>query len=287
MVRNHFSAITGAEESKQFQVFMAPVPWIELYAHLADPNDRAFDTCLKAVVASYIHTRIDGRFPRPKLMPQYLMVVAQALFAYQDEAENVVLFGLDEMAAQINASPGTETIMINKKYLEGIRDFGIQKKQEFASTFQHLQGEFHSLADLDRTDVKDRVGKVDFFFAWISALFMQAAEIAKCDVKALTRDEVLSKTEIIARYFAAPCYLAKHIMTQMVTNKNFNIERKNRRNWYWDYQMLFYISSSNALFLVTDDGDMYDAAVAAGIGDRILKLEVYMNMLQLRIPFSK
>jgi hypothetical protein len=52
-IKNDFSAITGSERGKGFRVFIAPVPYIELFGHLVDPEDPALDHCLKAVVGCY------------------------------------------------------------------------------------------------------------------------------------------------------------------------------------------------------------------------------------------
>jgi len=97
-IRREFDAIISAEESKDFQVFMAPVPWIELYAHLANPESKTFEDWLKAVVASYVHTRI-GRTNAPKLIPQYLMLVARLLIQHQDIEEDQVLLSMNGLFA--------------------------------------------------------------------------------------------------------------------------------------------------------------------------------------------
>lgn len=286
LIKRDFDAITAAEEMIGFQVFMAPVPWIELFSHLVDPSDSAFDNCLKAVVGSFIHCRIAGRIERPKLMPQYMMLVSQTLFQHRDESENLVLYGLNEMAKQIYLHPNSETCRVEHNYLEKIYNYGEEKKLEFMATFENLQKNFHSLNHQKKGEFKDLTEKDVFFEVWASAIVIQAAEVAKYDIKTLTMEQEAIAIKKITDYFAAPCYLARHIVKQMVSNENFNIKKKKRKNWFWDYQMLFYISANEAFILITNDADMCDAARDAGIDAKIVSLEEYLKILRIDVSFK-
>jgi hypothetical protein len=78
----------------------------------------------------------------------------------------------------------------------------------------------------------------------------------------------------------------KEIMSKMIGNQDFNIESKRRKNWYWDYQMLFYISGEHPLVLVTDDWPMIDAATDIGLGSRVMGLREYIQLLELNVDVN-
>ena len=64
---------------------------------------------------------------------------------------------------------------------------------------------------------------------------------------------------------------------------DLNIDKSKWANLYWDYQLLFYISSQYPLILALtgDESAMIDAAEAAGVGDRIFSLEKIPRSLKV------
>jgi hypothetical protein len=107
---------------------------------------------------------------------------------------------------------------------------------------------------------------------------LMQAEWIGVDKELLTEGKVEVLANQVEKYFPAPFQLYLDIVGRLVGNPGLDIYKEARRNWYWDYQMLFYISRT-AMTLVTDDGDMRKASIAAGIGDKVISLKEYCDDL--------
>jgi hypothetical protein len=282
-VRRDFDAITGAEQAKGFRVFMANVPWMELFSHLADLLDPAFDDCLKAVVGSYIHSRIDGRFTRGKIMPSWQMLISHELFGPPREEHAKTVFALDDTAIAIAAAPSVNTVKAHMEQLKSIRAFSEGIEDKFMDTFREKHQEFHELPKDRKKSLIRTFKHENVHMAWEYVILIQAAEAAGADLTQFSEAELETKLARIRKRFPAPSHLVKIIMSKMVGHHDFNIENNNRKNWYWDYQMLFYIAEELQLFLVTSDGDMVDAARDAGIDNRVIPVKEYLALLNLNI----
>lgn len=282
-VRKEFAAITGTEEGTGFKVRMAPVPWMELFCHLTDQTDPKFEDSMRAVVASVIHSRRDFRTGQGNLVPQWQMMVTNALFQHRDEALEKSLYSLDNLACVISRTPNIPTVNINHSYLQGIRDFSEKKKYEFGENVKARQGEYHGFPKSQRDLIKRQFNKDDVYIMALNSILVQAAQECNLKWEELDFDTWMAKLTLIAKYFPAPVFLIRGIISKVMGQKEFNIEKNHRKNWYWDYQMLFYISSETTYILVTDDGAMKDAAKEAGVGDRVMGLNEYIKLLKLNI----
>ena len=287
-VRSDFAAIIGVEERKGFRAFMAPVPWIELFCHLVDPADPAFDNCLHAVVGSFLHSRIDQRFSRGKLMPNWQLLAAYALFHYDAPAHRQSLYALDDIAAAINASPTKETVEGNRDSLERVKQFSDKHKALFMDSFREKQTEFHDFSQEQKKAIRKDFAAREFeaLLPCLYFVLVQGAATAGIDLHSIPYQEHWELLIRIAKLFPAPCYLHKYILEKLMEPCLVKIESNRRYNWYWDYQLLFYISLQTQLILVTGDKEMIDAAKEAGIGDRIFSLEQYVALLELNIPIG-
>lgn len=281
IIHRDFAAITGAEQRMGFMVLMAPIPWLELFAHLADPHDPAFDNCLGAVIGSYIHSRLDVRDSSHKLMSRPEMLKAGSLFEYADEEENEILRSLDSLAGDIFNDPSVTVTSRHSQYLQQLRAFNKEREEDYLSFFELFQEFYHAV-------LKDKVGTEQvrnraFFDRWIDMTLRDTAAFSHRDLSKFDPEAINGLKSKIEDYFSTPFYLALDILTMMTGNPAFRIRKNHRENWYWDYQMLFYISRIPPFILVTKDGDMTRAATAAGIESRIMGLEEYLRILQLNI----
>ena len=149
----------------------------------------------------------------------------------------------------------------------------------FMQRFNQVRALFWSNYQGEKGLVKAKRGKE--FLARLSFYELQlAAANVGFDLTILSSDQLDRRLDLIKDYFSAPLWLFIDMMSRMVANESFDIAKGSRRNWYWDYQMLFHISPKTSIILISDDGDIKDAAVAAGAGDRVWSLDHYSTFLQ-------
>lgn len=286
-IRRDFSAIAGSEESKGYRSFMAPVPYIELFSHLADPEDAAREICLRTTVGCHAHTRRDLRFADGKLMPYWQLLAAQVLFGHRDPRGEKSLFSLDDMAGAIANAPTNGTLERNIDYLTQVKTFADKQKGFFKESFRERQTEFHSFLDKHKTSFRKlaKEGKNELIITCLYFILVSAADVAEVDLASLPDEEWRSGMVKVLELFAAPAFLHLYIMEKMIDNPDLNIEKSKWANLYWDYQLLFYINSSVPVILITADEAMINAADAAGVRDRIVSLKEYLELLKLNISF--
>jgi hypothetical protein len=125
---------------------------MELFSHLADLSDVALDDCVKAVVGSYIHSRIDPRFTRGKVMPSWQMLISHELFGPPKQEHAETLFSLDGTAAAVAAAPSVSTVKVHMAQLKSIRVFSEEMEEKFMNTFRQKHQEFHGLPKDRKTE---------------------------------------------------------------------------------------------------------------------------------------
>jgi hypothetical protein len=90
-----------------------------------------------------------------------------------------------------------------------------------------------------------------------------------------------SFTRKVEQNFPAPFQLYLEIRKRYIENPKLDITTGSKRNWFWDNDMLFYISKNIPNVLVTDDKAMLTAAATAGLSGKTKRLEDYLRDLDL------
>jgi hypothetical protein len=219
------------------------------------------------------------------LMPYWQLHVAQALFGHRDPQGEKVLLGLDGMAGAIYDVPTTETLRNNREYLARVKTFADKHKLLFKESFREKSAEFHGFLKEEKALLRNALtgNQIQLLVVCLHFILVSGAEVASVDVADFTEEQWRNYVITVLKFFPAPAYLHVYIMERLMNAPDLNIEKSKWANLYWDYQLLFYISSLYPLILVTGDGAMIDAAEAAGVGDRIFSLEKYLALLKLNI----
>lgn len=265
-------------------VFVSPIVWFELFVHLVNVNDAAFENCLNATIASYLHARLDEQsFDRILANPYTLL--AKSLFDYNEPNEQLIGFG--KLVGEIYNAPNLNTLTKHKHYLENIKAFVEKKETEFISTFKELANEYDSrFSTLDKDYKRELLTKhlnseVVFNSVAINEV-VKALDTAGMKLSDLTESKLSKNVEFVKENCPAALQLAIGILNKFISNvdvSGFDITKGNRENWVWDFQMLLYISKSSSNILVTDDKPMNDAAKEAGVKEKILKLQDYKILI--------
>ena len=277
--------IKAAQRQRAINSWMAPTVWLELFNHLEDESDPHYSECLGATVASYAYTRLFGHGRNYRLAPRADMVVAQTLFGFRDQDEDDILMSLDSFAEIIFFDPTRDVISPHIKQLEVYRNFLQYEENEFMKRFTENAAIYKQRYSHEQ-DIMKKMRTRGVLREMYRGYVLREAMRIGMETDLLTEKRIEELTEQMEKYFPAPFQLYLSIVARLVGNPDLDIYKRSRRNWYWDFQMLFYISAANSMTLITNDGDMFDAADAAGIGDRVKTIEKYCQELQVEFTMS-
>lgn len=270
--------IRAEEERRGIMVFVSPVVWLELFVHLADPTDPHLEECLGALVASYLHSR--GKNERSfQLMPWPFMVVAGTVFGFKDEARDREIKSMDALAGLIYENPTVETLERYREQLIAYREYARLQEEAFIERFNGIQTSFLATFGGEKGLVK-AMQEPAFVDRLVVYETVRAAEIVGIDVAGMEQPEFDRCAQMVRDYFHAPLFLYVDIMSRMVGSKEFNISKGSRRNWFWDFELLFHVSRVTTIYLISNDGDIKHAAEAAGVGDKVSTVERYLEYLK-------
>jgi hypothetical protein len=275
--------IRAEEELRGIMVFVSPVVWLELFVHLADPTDPHFEECLGALVASYLHSR--GKNERNfQLMPWPFMVVADTVFGFKDEARDQEIVSMDALAGLIYGNPTLETLEQYREQVTAFMDYARVQEEAFIQRFNGIQTSFLATFGGEKGLVK-AMREPAFVDRLVVFETIRAAEIVNIEVAGMEQAEFDRCTQVVRDYFHAPLFLYIDIMSRMVGSKEFDMSKGSRRNWFWDFEMLFHVSRLTTVYLISNDGDIKHAAEMAGAGDKVAPVERYLEYLK-ELPVS-
>ena len=272
-------AIRQKEIEKNITVYVSPTTvWFELFAHLAEVNDKTdinnktVEICLNAIVASYLHSLIDEKDFKYRMMPDSDTMLTELKFNYGNPRKNEILNGFGKLVSEIYNDPTLETLIKHKQYLEKIKAYVEKQESEFITYFKEMAKEYklHIYPNSNKNDKRKKMLKN----LEPEQLFNNLGNLIGIELSQKIEDE--------KKYFPAAFYLRICILKKFICNADesgFDISKKNRANWVWDHQLLYYISKSYSNILITDDIEMKRAATSAGIGDKIIKLQDYKILI--------
>jgi hypothetical protein len=264
-VKAFIPKLRNAEAALEITAWVAPTVWLELFYHLGDPSGRNYADCLAAVVACYLHTRAkDGQ--QFRLMPRAGMLQAYVLFGHKDEKEDDLLSALDYITGELCQMPSQETIQKYDSELGRIREFVQTQENAFMERFEKA---------------KQGVAKDDS----LQLMYLGLAQVVATSIgihpelwSAAEKEKWTRKVEL---NFPAPFQLYLEIRKRYIENPKLDITTGSKRNWFWDNDMLFYISKNVPNVLVTDDKAIHIAASRAGLADKTKRLVDYLREINL------
>jgi hypothetical protein len=126
-------------------------------------------------------------------------------------------------------------------------------------------------------------GSKEFMSAWAKAGVMSHADLVGAKP---TSGEIAENVDVMRNVFPVPFHLISTLLQKFPTSPEINLDsrKKKRENFMWDAAICFSIGrfhqiNGAAVFLVTDDVAIQDAATAAKCGDRVVSLGDYLKSL--------
>ena len=276
---NLIETIRLKEKSKNIIAIASEIVWQELFCHLADPNDKAFDNCYSAIIASYLHCKIENT-TKCRIIGDADILLTGSLFNYRDTHSESIICGFSNIIGELYQNVNWQKNDDYRNYFYSIKTATDKCENDFLNTFKDLAKQNAQRNDGKR-ETLNALKSQQLFNNFAQFIVKRGLEKAKKDINELNDDDWVRHTEFVKSYFSAALYLGIEIIHKLIGNSNFDITKNNRQNWVWDFQMLFYISKINVNLLITDDKAMLDAAKAAGVGDKAIKLDEYKSLLGL------
>ena len=262
----------------------------ELLSHLADTGDPAFGDCRRAILGLWNHCLQESK-EMLRFIPDPELQFAKEFYGETDEQYEELYNNVMYLCKEINERGGSEDLTDIRYGLRQISEAVEMSENNFVDdvlrqVVNHTDPDasnWHMFEDDE--EAKNEILSFlssedsDVVIGISNALrFMNAA-----GVSGESSDEISAKGKYLAENYKVPIKLYKEILKRIVET-GCDLTKKSRANWLWDMQISFFLEPNNhvqgePLVLVTDDGDILDAADEAGASDFVMELSHYRSSL--------
>ena len=270
--------IRQKESLQNITAFASPIVRMELFCHLIDEKDEFFDNCHRALIGSYFHCLENENNYGCRLTGDGDDLLAGSLFDHFDPDIEKKYKGFDRSIYEIINNPNWKNEERYSGYFRKIKMAAEKDEINFLKSFKAIAATY-AVRKEGMKEMLTVLRSEQLFNSIAEGQVFKALNMAKKNINELTPAEISKHTEFVKNYFPAPLYLSIYIMDKLISHPEFDITKKKRHNWVWDYQLLFYISKCKPNILVTDDVAMIEAAKAAGLQDKVMKLADYKSYL--------
>lgn len=279
------------EQENNLLSIINPIVLYELLAHLADPTDSAYDKCMKAVNALYLHNSYENEF-RSLVDPEVILCKAFFDQTIKSREETVTVIG--QIASEFSSIPTVATTNKYKEILEKIRDHVYQTEINFATDFQS------AIKHLDPKTMNwqlfaNEPPKREKFIAYlrsetfpvhIGVAMMMRIYLLIVEHGLLKFDPSINLVPLakdFAQQYNATIELYKEVYMRLI-GSDYNLFDDSRTNFVWDIHLMLSVGdqkiSENQINFVTHDKAMLRAADVAGHRYKILTLKEYLEYIK-------
>lgn len=291
-VRNKTHELCRLEVAAGWSILAHPIVVWEMVAHLEDTADKAYDHCLKALVALGEHTasreRQDGSI---NLIADALSTVCRELFGKLPSGYEQGLQNLGSFVTYVVRNAPSITNPVARENIARLSR-GMAVKEEswvkgMESVLDHFSPEAAKAVFGGRSDqaalkkARHFFGSEDFMKAWSTYLVISNA--AEVGVLNLSSTDIQEKAQVVRKLFPVPFHLMSALLQKLATAQPPILAnaKKKRWNFVWDSMISFTLGPGTIggapVFLVTGDGDIVDAARVAGFQNQVLFLNDYLR----------
>lgn len=243
-----------------------PVVMLELSAHLADKNDHNYKPCMSALAALAEHAK------KPDASglcycPEPRTEMCHQLFGTMPPGDEQRVRDMGVLAVYVGKSyPDID----NPQMLESFKRCADQVKRLEAQWTDWMKRQLAS-------------GGTSLARSWEDALALFTVAICAGVVGVqLKPAEILGKAKVVRDVFPVPLRLMSALLQKLTPSSPPNLDNPKWGNYIWDFLVCFSVGNSHAIddakiFLVTGDGEIEKASVAAGCGDRVVSLQNHMK----------
>jgi len=289
-IDEYITLIKTKEKENDIQTMFSPIVAQELLAHLADKNDNAFDRCLRANKAMYLH---NGDAQIANMFPMFEVLLAQIYFNDQPGKRLETYNAIAQISMHLAMNPSEATFAIFHDKLQTIKAsvdlgeagfidgmFRFVKQTDPSATdwmpFRNDAAKRQKLLKGLRSDA------ASFEIAKGYVFMTHYTLIENGHTNLYTAEQISNFSKSVTEKFPEPIALFKTVIENLV-NSDFPLDEASRANFIWDIALMFGVGKhsigDDKLYFVTGDKAIIRAAIKQGSGTAVLTLEEYLEYI--------
>lgn len=290
--------LAAAELACGTKALVNPLVIWELVAHLADPNDPAYENCMNSVVALVEHTRhpADSLGGVCRIADGETEICRQLFNRSPPKAEENCA-NLSKLASYVWREAPT---LSDPNALTNFKVFSSEMEKKEQTWLDHIEALLAAFWTLDasfttpasrKIEMKKRrehINGPDFLRQTALGKVINCATLFGL---ALSEDELKTAGDRMETIFDTALRMMQKTFAIWFDSPDMNLRspKKKRGNFIWDTGICYGIGRDHAvgdasILFVTDDGAICDAAIEAGCGDRVVKFGDYAKRIALSLP---
>lgn len=283
------------EKKSNIEAVYNPIVLLELFSHLADVSDPSYNICKSSIGLSYSHCKFinDKGLEDFRILMDSEFQLCQLLFGIQSEDHLKDTTNLGKCAYAIYKDSSEDNINEYRDFYQSVNSYMEDEEKKFVDNmFKYVVKSFdpnctnwQPLKD-DKTLRKTFLDyiKTEPFENTIAVSQVQKA-IDICQIKNVTANMLVEYSKVVRETFSASIILFREIIKRILeTGMDFSNKKRKRWNYYWDFHILFSVTSQKIhgkpLILVTSDEDMLQACIDAGFEDKAKSLKEYLSSIK-------
>lgn len=287
--------ISLKEKENNIEAVYNPIVLLELFSHLADVNDPSYNVCKNSVVASYSHCKYlnnEGVEDFRILMDSEFQL-CQLLFGVQSKDHIKVTTDLGKCAYAIYKDSSEVNINEYRDFYQSVNSYMENEEKIFVENmFQYVVKSFDPNCTNWQPLIDDKKLRATFLnyiktepFENTIACSQVHKAIDICQIKNVTAEMLVEYSNLVRETFTASINLFREIIKRILeTGMDFSNKKRKRWNYYWDFHILFSVTSQKIhgkpLILITSDEDMLKACIDSGFEDKAKSLEEYLSSIK-------
>jgi|GEM_PF-969734 len=290
-IETDIQKVLELEKENNLISLINPIVLYELLAHLADPADSAYDRCLKAVKALYLHNGDRSEF-RTLVDPELMLCYSFFQKTIKSREDTVTAIG--QIASAFSANTTVDTTEKYKDKLEKIRDHVYQTEINFATDMQNAIRKLDPSStnwQLFVNDPKKREEYISYlrsetFPLHVGVGMMMRIYLLLVEHGLETFDpsiNLVPRAKQFATQFNASIELYKEVYMRLI-GSDYNLFDDSRVNFIWDIHLMLSVGDqkiqTSQVNFVTHDKAILKAAEVAGHKYKILTLTDYLEYIK-------
>ena len=291
-VRSNVASIVANQARQDYVAYANLFVAAELLAHLSDPTDPNFNVCRKAVIAIWSHCQTSNGSSL-MFMPDPEMQFAKKFYDVEDPCHRQFYENVSQICRYIYENDADNDLGSIRSELKKIKQVVDTTEDQFINdVFSYVLRSTNPNAtnwQIFESDAAEKRRLLDYLNSSDSSIILAAAHVERFRNVAKVEDVpdgIRQKAQLIATHYPTALELYKEILRRIVTT-GCDLTKKNRANWIWDMQIGFLAGGEirgKVLALVTDDGDVLQAADASGTRSYVLKTKEFYQLLKTTTP---
>lgn len=282
--------LKNKEAKNNIETLLSPIVAQELLSHLADKNDNAFEKCLKANKALYLH---NGNPQNCNVFPSFEVLFSQMYFGIIPEKRVGTYEAIIQLSYHLSKDASDETFAKLHNNLQSVKTLVEQGEQGFIDSMWQIITISDPSAtswQMFKNDAKKRAAFLKTLRSEAVSLSIAAGYVAATHQIllqygyniSLTQDELLVLGHQVLTTFPEPVALFKHVIEYMIGSE-YNIGEESRANFVWDIALTFIVGrhkiEGNKLYFVTADKEIIRNAIKNNTGCYVVTLDEYLAYL--------